>query len=142
MNDINIGEHILKLIASVAAIESKVDTIEKSIKEMGENHAPVEIVEKVEKLNGQVVDMNKRLSSIEKELRDSNVLKQHHKSVFGFIVKHGGKVVQLISYLVLVGISIGAVDIALKVPSKSQDQIIHNLQSQVGQVQKEVKKVE
>lgn len=131
---------VMEMAEDISAMRVKIDQSDEMIKEIRRTlhdklneMAPLELVVKQQE---QLEYIKKRQDEWDKRYIQQEAIKSNHRAIVGFFLTNWKF---LSSLIVVAGVLWGAVDIALKVPSKEQQKEIYNLQSQISKVKNEVK---
>lgn len=133
MKNEDIMDKIIELIASNAVIAEKTSRIERTLDDLSKKThdkmnelASISLVKNIQECQENLED---RVSAIEKERADNSAIKSNHKAIAGFFLANWKF---LVSFLGIVSICIGSIDVALKVPSKDQNTQIRHLQHEIS----------
>jgi len=140
MNNEELMTKVMEMAEDISAMRVKIDQSDEMIKEIRRTlhdklneMAPLELVVKQQE---QLEYIKKRQDEWDKGYIQQEAIKSNHRAIVGFFLTNWKF---LSSLIVVAGVLWGAVDIALKVPSKEQQKEIYNLQSQISKVKNEVK---
>lgn len=141
MNNEELMTKVMEMAEDISAMRVKIDQSDEMIKEIRRTlhdklneMAPLELVVKQQE---QLDYIKKRQDEWDKRRLQQEAVKTNHRAIVGWFLTNWKF---LSSIIVAAGVLWGAVDIALKVPSKEQQKEIHHLQSQISQVKHEVRK--